>query len=385
LDDPSCNSLREKLYENPSFSDIDDTTIQKLIAHLREFCLDRGLKEDYAEAARASELAEKVRIECQARQTNVTARDSDGMGLNDEDFEVRWERQYREFDSESERKRLELAERQRDALEKFEQMWRDEMPRRYRKPSAGLLQIKQIERSMAISGQYERARAMHLEGEKLAAREAEELQATLIRDYRIAKEQKVKAQEAERQKLESDRARLRTVLDAGKKMEGDQRSNRLVVVEQRQIEALKAVRERSGTVRPDYGASVSGSVQSKGKLLDNVIPPLFAPNDPKFVEEEGKRAREKRRAQLEFQKRNAELALIDYTLQPSPRTGEGSAAPEKTEPNEGGNQEEGIVLDNGDAMAEDDGIQAVFKATGGDLAVGVCPVDTNAEVDDKQI
>jgi hypothetical protein len=211
-----------------------------------------------------------------------------------------------------------------------------------------LLQIKQIERAMAISGQYDRARAMHSEGERLAAREAEELQANLIRDYRIAKDQLLRDQQAERDKLESDRARLRTVLDARKKIDAAKRTNRRNVVEQRQTEALKLLRERSGNVRPDYGASVTGSVQSKGRLRENVIPPLFAPNDPRFVEEDRKRVREKRRIQNEYQRRNAELALMDYRVQPSPRsdTDEGrrlEGAEEQPQREEAA--EEGFVVD----------------------------------------
>jgi hypothetical protein len=46
---------------------------------------------------------------------------------------------------------------------------------------------------------------------------------------------------------------------------------------------------------------------------------LFAPNDPKFVEEDERRQREKRKIQLAYQKRNAELALLDYTVQSSSR------------------------------------------------------------------
>jgi hypothetical protein len=111
----------------------------------------------------------------------------------------------------------------------------------------------------------------------------------------------------------------RTVLDAKKELERFRRENRVAVIEQRRAEAQKVGRERSGTVRPDYGASVTGAVKSKNQLRMNVIPPLFAPNDPKIVQEEDRRIMEKRKQQKEYHKRNADLVLLDYTVQPSPR------------------------------------------------------------------
>jgi hypothetical protein len=77
-----------------------------------------------------------------------------------------------------------------------------------------------------------------------------------------------------------------------------------------------------------------------------VIPPLFAPNDPKFVEEDRKRTREKKRIQTEFQKRNADIALMDFRVQPSPRSeGTSNEAADDTGPI--AVQDDGIVVDGG--------------------------------------
>jgi hypothetical protein len=75
-----------------------------------------------------------------------------------------------------------------------------------------------------------------------------------------------------------------------------------------------------------------------------VIPPLFAPNDPKFVEEDKKRVREKRRTQTEFHKRNAELALLDYRVQPSPRS-EGTSNEPVDDTDPIAVRDEGIIVD----------------------------------------
>jgi hypothetical protein len=236
LNNPSYNSL----------SSLDDTTFPQFFTHL-----NRGHEKDHAEEMRDGDTTEEV-------------------------FEVRWEAQYEAFDCETEKKGQKLASDQRLELEGFETLWREQMPNRYRKPSANLLQIKQIERAMAISGQYDRARAMHAEAEKLAAREAEELQANLIRDYRIAKEQLMRTQRAERDKLESDRGRLRTVLDADKKSEETKRKNRRNVIEQRQSESLRLLRERS--------------IQNQRKICENGDPPLVAANEDIAGKEDGPNA-----------------------------------------------------------------------------------------------
>jgi hypothetical protein len=320
LDDPECNSLRERLCDDPSFEDLDGVTLQKLLAHLREFSQDRGMREEYADAARASALAEQVRLELSTRHSQIPHRD---VGVEqrttDDEFEACWAEKYDQFDAATAAKRRELSDRQQQSMAHFEGLWLSQMPEKYRRPSQALLEMKQIERSLAIAGQYERARAVHEDAAQLAASEAELLQGHLIRDYRLARARRLRRQQAERDKLESDRARLRTVLDAQKKLELEQRANREAVVQERISESTKAPRERSGAIGPDYGASVSGSVELKRRFRENIIPRLLAPNDPDFLEEEERRAREKRRQQLEFHKRNADLTLLDYIVQPSPR------------------------------------------------------------------
>jgi hypothetical protein len=244
MDDQELNTLRERLYEDPSFEEIDDVTLQRLLAHLREYSQEHGIREDYDEAARARDLMEKARIEAQARRDAVPRPpQTSRQPLTDDEFESMWQQRYDEFDSASDVKRRELADRQKRALDQFEDSWRRQMPSRYRKPSNALLQIKHMERALAISGQYERARAMHDEADRIARQEAEQLQRHLIRDYRIARDQMLRRQQAERDKLEGDRARLRTVFDAEKKIEADQRLLRDNVVEGRKAEALKPVRE----------------------------------------------------------------------------------------------------------------------------------------------
>jgi hypothetical protein len=361
LRDRDFDALRERLYGAPGFSSLDDATLRQLLVHLREFSPGCGRREEHADAARARELGERIGLELQSRQATArTGNPVDSPALSDEAFEAQWDAQYAEFDEATEAKRRELAERQQRGMDAFEEKWREEMPRRYRKPSQTLLQLKQMEKSLAVSGQYDRAAKIQREADKLAANEAQLLQATLVRDYRLAKDEQVQKQNAEREKLEKDRARLRTVLDGRKKTELEQRINRQAVIAQKRSEGSKPARERSGNAKPDCGASsspsVAESVQSKGKIRENAIPPLLAPNDPTFLEKKDRRMRQKKPEQPECQKRNAELALLDYTLQPSARRDgdEGMASD---------GEEDGTTAERGEATEGEIGLRENDDAT----------------------
>jgi hypothetical protein len=282
LEDSSCISLRDQLYENPDMTSNTDSELLRLLAHLREYCQVQSLNENYDDAAKASDLAELVRINMQSRAGSGTGT-YDHLTSSSEEFEANWAEHFRQFEERMEQKRDNLMARHQWEMEEFEREWSEEMPRKYRKPSAALLQMKAMERSMSISGQYDRAKALHNEAELLAAREAEILQSNLIRDYRLAKEAKVRRQRWEEEKFEHDVDQTRTCMEANKKRELDQRANRDVVVEEKKAESMKSNREMSGKIKSGYGSSVAATVQGRTRYMSNMLPPLFAPNDPKFV------------------------------------------------------------------------------------------------------
>ncbi|KAK8900258.1 hypothetical protein M9Y10_002581 [Tritrichomonas musculus] len=365
INDSTLIELRNRFYENPDFESVDNDTLQKLQAHLREYIQDRALFEDYDNAEKATSLTELIKQEISKRPNNNsstksesnsqsnnlesssnidTNNESDNESIqnadkeadtnsntnsdvpnNDEkkrlsDFEEKWKNKFENFDQGTDQKIKELEEKQSSQLEEFEKIWSTEKPQKYRKASSQLLQLKKIERTLALSGQFDQARTIHSEAEKLAAKEQKELQTILIRDYRSAKENFLSKQRQEKQKLIDSRQETRSTMEIQKNAEYNKLLKRNVVVQDKLKEAQRGtMRERSGVIKPDYGTSVSNLNQNKAKVNDNIIPPLFAPNDPNFVEEDERRMREKRKKQLEFHKINADKSLLEYTVQPSPR------------------------------------------------------------------
>lgn len=323
INDPDCITLRDKLLENPDFSEVEDEQLKMLMAHLREYSQDMALKEDYEEAAKASSLLEVTRKEQQERNSRIHERELDDADkIKREKCEKQWDEKLQNLDEETQAKREAIQNEQNEELDRFEKRWAEDMPRKYRKPSNRLLQLKQIERSLAISGKYDEAKEIHKESEAIAQLEGSQIQNKLITDYRIAREKLMIKFNEDMNLFEKSRAQEREVIECQKRKDLEKFVYREEVQKIKQIESRKGCKERSGVIKPDYGASVIGINQTKMKFRDNVIPPLFAPNDPKFVEEEQRKAREKKRIQDEYQKKNAELTLLDYTVQPSPRDGE---------------------------------------------------------------
>jgi hypothetical protein len=221
----------------------------RLLAHLREYSQDQGLQEKYEEALRARDLADKVRATIQSR-TPSRAGAFDHLTSSSEDFEANWAEQFSAFDEKMSKKRYALKLRHQEQMAEFEREWSEAMPRKYRKPSQNLLQLKAMERSLAISGQYNQAKLIHAEADVVATHEAEGLQANLIRDYRLSKERQIRRQRWDEEKLEHDIEQLRINLETKKQRESDQRANRDLVVEDLKAEGSKIGRERSGTVKP---------------------------------------------------------------------------------------------------------------------------------------
>lgn len=351
MNDSSLIELRDRLYDNPDFENIDDDTIQKLQAHLREYKQDRALCEDYDNAEKASYLLELVKTQISKRSSDSSIQknldsisngyerkdsktDDDNINDNNNDlvnddqkkrlneFEEKWKNKFEKFDKTTEQRTNELDEKQSKQLEEFEKVWSTEKPQKYRKPSSKLLELKKIERTLALSGEFDKARSIHSEAEQLAAKEQKELQAALIRDYRSAKESFLSKQRQEKQKFLQTRLEARSTMEIQKDSEYNKFVKRTAVVQDKYKDAQRAARERSGQIKPDYGVSVSNFNQNKVKFNENIIPPLFAPNDPSFVEEDERKTREKKKKQLELQKKNAEVTLLEYTVQPSPRENE---------------------------------------------------------------
>ena len=319
IDDERLNGLREQLWDNPEFDDIETDELHQLQAHLKEYGQDCAFKEDYDSATKASELNKLVKEEIIRRSSGAQTHDE--SETDDEmmqRFEDRWKEKFQMFDDITEQKEKELNDRHKKQMDEFEETWRNDKPQRYRKPSNKLLQLKHIEKSLVISGQYQQARSIHNEAENLVQQETNDLQELLLKDYKEAKDALLKKQKNEKEKLNDARKQGRETLESQKKTELNQ-MNKRKIVRQEKYKAAQKSKERSPAVRLNYPASIANAYQKKNKYPENVIPPLIPPNDPDLVKAKEEKERDKRKKQAEFHKKNAQLTLRDYVVQKSPR------------------------------------------------------------------
>ena len=93
------------------------------------------------------------------------------------------------FNQKTDEKRSYLLNLQELQLQRFENIWTKEMPKKYRKPSARLLEIKEKEHALALTRDYEAAEELHKLAEELIIQETKNAQSRLVNDYKAARKQ----------------------------------------------------------------------------------------------------------------------------------------------------------------------------------------------------
>lgn len=300
LDDEECISLRKQLTLQEDFSGIDMNQLNKLLSHCREYAQYSAVREEYNEALSARTLAEHIREEMTRRSKKVgsTQKEIDKQADNKSEFEDKWSRKRNDYEKETEMKLAQLKERQQKDAKTFEKHWRTTMPEKYRKPSQRLLQLKQIEKSLAVSCEIERAAEIHEQVQELTRIEAEAAQANLIRDYKSAKEKFSEKQQEETRRFFEEREHWRQVMEAEFKVEEQKVLHRDIVLEKKTKDTL--LRAKSTITRPTRS---SGVPKERGQKTKNLLPRPLAPNGARVKENEKARRTEIREKNQEFRKR----------------------------------------------------------------------------------
>ena len=306
LDDPDCISLRESLLKDPDFTKIEDDKLQKLNSHLREYLTDLSIHEKYDEAKQISLLSDYTKLEIQTRKRNasITSRSIASNRETKERIRQDFDEQIRVLNERLDEKIEKIKEQQKDEIEKFENTWSTEMPRKYRKPSQKLLELKEIERNLALSNDFEGAKRIHAEAVTMAEQETKAAQKLLVKDYRQARAQMEEKHKRDINTVETIRERKTNVLNQQRDKRIKELDNRDIVLQMKEKEYETGFRERSNpnNIQPTYGSCRRRVQQPVDTLLGDLLPP----NDKKFEEEEKRINAERRRKQQEFQRKNAE-------------------------------------------------------------------------------
>lgn len=308
------DSLRDQVLNNPDLSEIENDQLTKLFPVLREYAHQKGAQQDYDEAQKAFDISEQVLIELKSRHvtTNNEEEVQGSFSSRQNQFEAEWERRFEEYDQKTEEKIQKLKEKQKEERDEFERAWNEDYPRRYRKPSAHLLQLKSIEKSYSVSCEFEKAKAIHAEAEALAQREYEIAQQNLFNDYNIALKQLNQKQQDDFENLIETRAHWRSIEKAKYDTEKTAYDKRSKVVVTRKAESEIKARRKPKPTGDFSGTDFTMTVPEQQN--DVLLPPLRPPNDPELLEEESKRRKEENKKKLEYQKQNAQTTLSKYSV-----------------------------------------------------------------------
>lgn len=360
LNDPTCISLRQQLMESDDPSEIydqlEDAQLKKLVSHLKEYEQDNALNENYIEASKSHHLSVEIHEILKIRKKNeinesffATSHagsrnipspsskiyqeeeeynsefyfNNEAENINDlDDNEVmasnkikQFEQSYQEdidkYQNETDEKIEKLKELHKQQMDKLEKLWKEKKPAQYRKPSAHLLQLKTIERSLALTGDYERAIILHKETEALTKQEMADAQKRLVYDYKISKSKLVQKQNSEFNQLQKLRQEGLVMMEKKHVLKRQRYENRDKVIQQ-QKNQLASKRLNQASQSLSLPAPI---IQEKlGLVQSNLLPELIPPNDSEFVKEEEKKARDENKRRLELQKRNMDVLSQIYKV-----------------------------------------------------------------------
>jgi hypothetical protein len=190
-----------------------------------------------------------------------------------------------EFHRETNEKRASLLKRHRQVLDRFDALWSSAIPRQYRKASHQLLQLKQVEKTLANAGEYDRAMEVREEVDELTALEQALAQQKLVKDYRRGRANVLARQAREVELFESARDGAKKVMEAKHFTEMNAAITRDLVQQRKPQEnsRAKAIGD-TAVARVRLGAER----RQEHELL---LPPLKPPTDPSIAQEEDERRR----------------------------------------------------------------------------------------------
>ncbi|OHT08099.1 hypothetical protein TRFO_23561 [Tritrichomonas foetus] len=322
LNNSSCIALREHFFDNGDFENYDDEKLNMLLEHLREYSSYSALHRNYDDAERSDKLQERIKEELKMRSSNIPQYQENSVPYEVllEEKMKEHQKELDEFDCQTEEKREKLEEKQKKDTEEFEDRWRNEMPRKYRKPSTKLITYFEIERKLGLNGNFEKAKKLKVETDRLQAEEMEQAQRLLIKDYNNAKAKFDQQQQEEYQLFIDTRKHWRDVILARHKTEKEAIDNRGNVLSKKQCESVKTKEfQFDPNSRSPTGGGAAIYHRESHRPNGHLLPPLLPPNDEKVKEmlareNEEKRQKNKRILQhIKDKEREADNSEVEFS------------------------------------------------------------------------
>lgn len=183
-----------------------------------------------------------------------------------------------DFNEETEKMQQLIKEKQDKEREIFENVWRDLNPKKYQKSSASLLQMKEIEKNLILTGEYLKAKEEHQRILQVTNIEIQQRQIDLNEDYANAKEQLRKKQENKIEVFKQSRKEQRETYKVQRKKEMQIMDNRMKVVKQKSI-GTRCPRSTNMSNTDNYATSFQHIAKEKNFGIDPLLPKLGPPSD----------------------------------------------------------------------------------------------------------
>jgi hypothetical protein len=284
IDEPKYIRLRELAIAEGSFKSISDADLAVLVVHLRECKQEYAAKKELQRADEFTRLAQEARDELAER---TCVRDDPSARVAESQAQLNHLREEKEhelqgFDEETCELRFGIMEKQEADWQIFNRHWSEEMPNRYRKSSAQLLQLKQIEKSLTIAGDYGAARDARQRIEAQEKVEVELQQGQLDDDYSAAKRKFESEKAGEIELFERKRSAARVELELSLQRAIERQENRMNVAKNKDPISRKA-RSDNKIRNVAYGSSFARVAREKNFGIDALLPTLRAPTDRRRV------------------------------------------------------------------------------------------------------
>jgi hypothetical protein len=280
INDPKYVRMREMAMTEGSFQSVTDEDLAVLIVHFRECAQKNAAKRKFVKADEFSRLSQEARdalTQRMAKSDDPTTRVAESQARLD-DLRERRDLELQFFDDATFRMRSELIEKQETDQEAFERHWSEEMPNRYRKSSAQLLQLKQIEKALTIAGDYAAALDARQRIEAQERSEVELQQGQLDDDYCEAKQKFESDQAVESELFDRKREAARAELDLTLQRTVARQESRVNVTKRKDSLSRKA-RSNNKIQSVVYGTSFARVARERNFEIDASLPMLRAPTD----------------------------------------------------------------------------------------------------------
>ena len=298
LNNPNLINLRKTLLKSHDYTNVSTQRLNQLMAHLRLYSADSILKRDYDEAESADELAFEVKEVIQERENQVPRGLPENGEADVHNHLDKYIAELDQFDEQTVHKREELEKKQEEELQSFENKWKVEYPKKYRKPSAKLLLMIENERKVGFQGNYKMAREMKAKTDEQRRIEAEAAQERLNNDYIAARERFLEKQLKEREQFDQTRAENRQLLVSKQEQEFKNTINRTRVLS---IKEHQQGRMRRSALYQENKASAAQLLKQQNNEL--LLPPLTPPDYKTIKKKEAEKNKELNKKHKETEER----------------------------------------------------------------------------------